>query len=351
MKALVVTFILRNPVFRVAAGSETVDSSAILKENVGIIMRTVPCLCLLALWCVGLASAGLTTAGNVNLLEFAGRVYACVEDCPCPPGATGVSCALCDVGFFKEAHGSEGCRACPENSSSPEGSSSARECLCEPGNFRDGAGCIPCLPNTYKTAYGDAECTACPDGAHAPEATAGVEGCVCGAGYTANGAIACEKCAAGTFKVAPGAAACEECPANTHSAALKLADEAGCIPCQEHSSTSNETGRTERSSCQCDAGYYMLSDTCTLCTANFYCPGGNSIFACTAHAHGAAGLSVAAECVCDDGYYLGGTVCTLCPPNSFCTADAETACPHDSAAPGGSGSADACVCVGGFERV
>lgn len=314
-------------------------------------MRAACRLCLLALLRVCTATAGPATAGSVDLEAFGGRVRKCVADCACPPGSTGAACVRCAAGFFKAAHGPAECRPCPANSSSPAGAASARECLCAPGRLRDGAGCAPCPSDFYKAAHGDAGCTACPHGAYAPAGTAGVEGCVCGAGFTANGPIACVQCAAGTFKAAPGPAACEACPADTYSAVLRLADPAGCTHCQANSSTGTQTGRTESSACECDAGFYMSSNACTLCTQNYYCPGGHLIYKCTEHAHGAAGLSAAAACVCDDGYYRSGATCTACPANSFCAADERTACPNDSAAPGGSSTVDACVCVGGFERV
>ena len=154
----------------------------------------------------------------------------------CPLGAFKASsgnqaCTICDAGYTTEATGAissisclqcatdtytvlvggaQTCQACPENSSSAQGSDKVGDCECNPG-FTEISGtpdhtCQACELGTYKTTSGSDACADCP------------------AGYVGTPDVAvrvllaesCSQCESGTYT---DGQTCAECPANTESAA------------------------------------------------------------------------------------------------------------------------------------
>ncbi len=63
------------------------------------------------------------------------------------------------------------CTACPAFSSSPEGASNFRDCICDAGyTGQDGGPCVACAAGTYKNATGNASCLECVPNTHAAQA-------------------------------------------------------------------------------------------------------------------------------------------------------------------------------------
>ena len=115
--------------------------------------------------------------------------------------------------------------------------------------------------------------------------------------------------------------------------------------------------------------------SCSACTTNFYCPGGqvnlqvpcpNSTYSlpaapsvdqcvCPASASWIQGLN----CTCNPGFYrvsnafsLGGWQCNTCPANSYCYQGALTTCPLNSASLASSSLVSHCNgCLTGYEQV
>jgi len=294
----------------------------------------------------------LSDSSSVDLSDFGGRVATCPRaGCACAPGLTGEPCASCPAGTFKSGHGDGACVLCGARATSLPGARSAAECVCEPGQRLLAGACGACGAGTYKAYFGAGPCAPCPANASSQAGSSALADCLCVGGFSGSAASACTACAAGRYKHGAGPATCTECPVDTYSESAALASIAGCLPCQNHSSTEARLGRAVADACVCDAGYYMAAGTCQTCARNSHCPGGNGILNCTQHSHGGPGLVTAAQCVCDHGYYRSGTVCQHCVADHWCAEDAMTACPADSASPGGSQQESACVCLGGFERL
>jgi len=115
-------------------------------------------------------------------------------DCICNAGYTGVdgsSCPACAGGTFKPANGSASCFLCPRDTfsiglaetsadtcvvcvnhtSSPNGSDSALNCICNKGFTGEGGalGCEACAPGTFKSSNGSLPCNLCARDTYAPE--------------------------------------------------------------------------------------------------------------------------------------------------------------------------------------
>ncbi len=87
---------------------------------------------------------------------------------PNAPGACNCSavpaCTPCPAGTYKDTFGTGQCLACPENTTSREGSGNLTDCQCVLGHEAPANGlvCSRCPKDTYKDALGNGSCTACP---------------------------------------------------------------------------------------------------------------------------------------------------------------------------------------------
>jgi len=114
--------------------------------------------------------------------------------------------------------------------------------------------CISCLPGTFSTASG------------------------------ATSSSTCVACQSGTYMTQEGGTICTDCPP---------------------SSTTNNTGKSQRGDCVCNAGFVgdlsVLSQTCSICPADSYCAG-LSQTACPSNTRSPAQSSLPVQCRCVAGY-------------------------------------------------
>ena len=104
------------------------------------------------------------------------------------------------------------CRACPESTESPPGSTDVSSCLtsCEPGYTGPAGSCTACDVGKYKNSSGSSPCTTCPQG-H----------------VSYDGESSCRACVPG--KYAPGYGYnCFYCPTGKYSSTFAALDEAAC---------------------------------------------------------------------------------------------------------------------------
>lgn len=150
-----------------------------------------------------------------------------VEDCKCNTGYTGPdggACVECSAGKYKVAIGSgvctlctagkysssralvdeTSCQPCQDASTSPEGSLSAAECLCDIGYTgpNGGIACAACAVGKFKSSVGSAGCTQCVGGKFLH--------------FEAAWSNVCADCATGTYSSADNSQ-CVACPSNSNS--------------------------------------------------------------------------------------------------------------------------------------
>ena len=211
---------------------------------------------------------------------------------------------------------------CPENGTSPEGSTSIKQCVCKPGYQGDAAAGTPCTPCPSNTFCSGGIINLCSANALAPAMSDSADDCACVPGFYGNPS-ACQQCPANSF--CPGGLNASKCTSNAVSPAQSTSGDA----------------------CYCDPGYIGIRNTpCALCTPGSWCWTGvaNS---CPANSLTPPGASRASECSCVDGFKtqfstdLQGIVvtktCLQCGANTYCKVRAPTkfvynAHPHTSIA-------------------
>ena len=146
------------------------------------------------------------------------------------------TCAVCQLGKYKEGPGNVACTLCHLNAqstttSTQTGSISSMTCRCYVGYT--GLDCLACPAGTYKGVNGNFPCIQCPDGSYSTSASmvclcntrytrtmmqhcslpfsANMTACVCNTSFCGPPGGPCALCAAGTYE--PGRA-CLPCPAN-----------------------------------------------------------------------------------------------------------------------------------------
>ena len=306
----------------------------------------------------------------------AGSVSA--QQCKCNVGYTGPDgdfCVACVPGTYKPVSGSSECtncssgkysevaaadveskcRSCPSNTTSPAGSSSLMECMCNAGFSGPGGSlCLGCVPGTFKPTYGSAPCTNCSSGTYSMEVAAvtedvcqacplnsysetgsgSLQDCRCNVGYAGPGGD-CSACVMGKYKPTNGTHECDLCGAAKYLPKTGSVFEAECVPCPGNSTS--DPGSALLSQCLCTAGYtgpdpsncaacpkgsyknILGSSACVECEAGKYashpataectlCP--NNSFS------GPFSISIA-QCVCNAGYTGSAGACTPCAPGTF----------------------------------
>jgi hypothetical protein len=217
--------------------------------------------CNLLIWC-----------GLVALTHTSAEEATCTL---CPAGtaskATGSTnsrtCEVCGYNKWSDTGASE-CIDCHDNSQSEtRQSTSADECLCNPGFYGSGQ-CTACSAGHFKSTIGSAscevcgynkwsdigasECIDCHDNSQSvtTQSTSADE-CLCNPGFHGSGQ--CTACSAGRFKSTIGSASCEVCGYNGWSDIGASA----CIDCHDNSQ-SVTTQSTSADECTCNAGYGSL---------------------------------------------------------------------------------------------
>eukprot|EP00961_Rhodomonas_salina_P297331 3937135-Rhodomonas_salina.1 len=268
---------------------------------------------------------------------------------PCPAfstteGATGVSSIAvckCNSGFWSddgnnclqcpENHfciGNEGKLACERNSSSLPGSDESSDCSCDPGfTGEDGGTCLQCPANSY--CEGSSHIQACAANARALPGSSKAGDCTCNAGYFGVGTVAgggCTLCRNGYW-----------CPG-------------GAITSPEYSCPQNaitQVGSDSLTDCTCAASFWgAFGRECTLCEANYWCPGGDQNNSCPSNSSSFAASSMQEHCICNPGFKgPDGGPCQLCSAGEVCLGGANaSSCPPNSNAPAGTADLADCTC-------
>jgi hypothetical protein len=275
--------------------------------------------------------------------------------CQCNAGYTGSTCIACVAGKYKPVTGSgactdcgagkystltgataETCTVCPAGKSSLAGSDMLDDCVgeeCEAGSTGPNGGpCSACVAGKYKGTTGSADCTNCGAGKYSATIAATTEttcltcpgvstsaqgsvsssACQCNAGYTGS---TCAACVAGKYKSVTGADSCNDCATGKYSATMAAIAEAACLTCPGVSTSS-----TDRTSCQCNAGYtgtFMCSaceagtykelagnEACTNCVAGKFSTvaGGTTASLCELCEMGKTSTAGSSSCHCAQGY-------------------------------------------------
>ena len=168
--------------------------------------------------------------------------------------------------------GSGFCQICPLNSNSVVGSSSIKQCLCNPGSFGvNGQSCQVCLEGTYKlrSQPSSALCTKCPPNSMSPEGSTLF--CMCNGGWVAEvPGQECKQCPLGTYSRDNMGSFCEKCVPGKYSTALGSSSSTTCSSCSmgTYSKTSGAGACVG-----CSAGTYAEitgSSTCVNCMSHTY---------------------------------------------------------------------------------
>ena len=142
-----------------------------------------------------------------------------ITACTCNAGASGPdaqSCEQCETGQYQSTTASIRCDVCTENSNSPAASTAATACICNAGFYGpDGGICTPCAAGKYKVASGSAAaaCVECMHKYSSPPGSNTRADCICEVGTVINGE-ACPSCMSGKYKKLEE---CESCPENSES--------------------------------------------------------------------------------------------------------------------------------------
>ena len=188
------------------------------------------------------------------------------EYCRCNSGFTGPNggnCTACEAGFYKNISGSDNCTACTAGTYNVNKASNSSE------------DCIPCVAGKY-SASGASECTACPDDSTSPLGSTNITDCTCLPGYTGTNGENCTPCDAGQYKNISGSASCTSCDKGKYNPRIAMNSSDACLDCEigeygENEGSSNctscpsdsttiEKASTDSSDCLCDAGYQTLND-------------------------------------------------------------------------------------------
>jgi len=141
--------------------------------------------------------------------------------------------------------------------------------------------------------------------------------------------------------------ACTSCPANSWCSAG--------INNQCPTNSQSDILSTHQNQCLCMSGYFGNGSVggtspCPVCTAGFFCAGGNSNLSvsCPVNFTSSIGASSVSDCFCKPGYELAEGLCQLCPVNGYCASGVLNMCPVNSFSPSGSSALSACTCYPGF---
>ena len=148
------------------------------------------------------------------------------QPCPDPePGYEVVGCFAgegtsrqCPQGYYRERNdASPFCTACPPGTTTRTGEkTSASDCLCAPGYYRDSentGACLACEEGTYQAGINTESCESCRlHKTTKSKASTSIEDCVCDRGFAgAPGDAVCERCERGSYADELDSVTCTRC--------------------------------------------------------------------------------------------------------------------------------------------
>ena len=284
-----------------------------------------------------------------------------------PPGSTECicvepydeSCALCEAGKYL-LNGN--CESCPQNSTSPHGSTNIASCVCDAGFYRENNMCYLCPNNHFGV---NEQCSACPAFSRSENGSTGIDACVCnpcfkkilqlpscfgvcpqnsscsacdpGHFQALQADTSCLPCARGFFQTQSEKSSCFSCPVtrNTYAAGSETAEACKCRPGFE---PQNLTDDHEHNCTACHLGFIKpeLADTdCHACPPNEFADASQMTVCkrCSDHSaiinghftvsHASTNVS---DCTCNRGLFLNDNECTLCAAGSFKSVIGPDAC-------------------------
>jgi len=193
-----------------------------------------------------------------------GRCQQCPINSTSPSGSNSVEACQCEEGY-----------------SGPDGGPCT---ACLAGTYKDSIGdgyCQACEEGTYQNLPGQSECDDCPTNMTSPNGSDSVEDCVCDKGYELINGV-CTECQEGFYKTEVGNSSCLPCEAGKYKADTGPGT---CTPCEEGSFNENEGsgecqqcpdnmtspyGSDSVEDCVCDKGYELINGVCTECQEGTY---------------------------------------------------------------------------------
>ena len=287
-----------------------------------------------------------------------GGCKACPSNSNSLEGSASIDDCTANAGYFKIAS-SNTISSCPANSHSADGAFLQNHCLCNAGytaqatsttmrRLLDDFQCVACGHGKYKVEAGPSSCLDCPDySSHSLTAETSAANCACNAGYTGDASTgtvdSCSACGVGTYKVNTGSEACIAC--NTFR-------EFSTSPVQSVSS----------SACECIAGHFLQASSCSECAHGKYkgisgdqvctdCPATGETQSTTDE----TGNINDSNCVCPSGYTGTADACAACVNGKYKTnsgSQACTECPTQTTQTSGTMTAQiylaSCKCNAGY---
>lgn len=303
---------------------------------------------------------------DLNVDFYSGRVQQCstlssAAQCPCTAGFTdSFLCKACTSAKYKSSYANSQCVDCPPNTLSLPAASNNKQCICRKGFFKSPISlqCIPCPAGTYKPFLSDGACYECPQNSTSTNLKNDhITACLCAAGAQPS-ASGCQNCPAGTFKSDTANKACTSCDENEISAPGSVSVSAcKCVVGFE---------RLPSGKCAaCQLGYFKNwhgDENCAPCGANSFTNvrGSNVCKTCAEGLQSPSASTSQEQCVCAAGKKKTFSMqslnfeCSNCETGKYTnTANAHsvcTPCPVSSTTIlSGSATADACVCMPGYE--
>jgi len=290
------------------------------------------------------AVAGSEACTECASNEISPSASTAVDTCVCVPGyfLDGGVCTECASGTFKNTTGDGSCTNCPSFSTTQAtASTSLSDCICNAGYAgEDGEVCTLCLANTYEDAN---VCTSCPENSVSPEGSSTATACECYYDYTGpwpDGAE-CTACEDGKYKPFLGSGDCINCPTNS-ICRFRL------VNCTEGSTCTSGT-QTGQTDIFCNAGYVKEGSTCIACAAGTYDANtSETCLPCPNYTTSASASTAYTDCKCNAGYTgADGGNCTACQANTYKNVSGSSqceACTLYSTSPAGSVNITDCVC-------
>lgn len=292
------------------------------------------------------------------------------SSCICNAGSyetNALQCDECVPGTFKGVNGNQACQvcdanaycpsasvapiSCPEDSTSPQGSTQLSDCHCEPGFHRDDQrNCQSCDAGKFQPLTNQPECNLCPHHSFQPELGADSPDdcqscdlnsftvaagsnkqtdCLCNVGFSGNPGSSCLECEPGSYRSDLSEYICASCGVNHYNEFHAATSVDFCEGCPVSTSTNGLPRRGSSSACVCDPGFSAAREsaaedyTCSACPAGTFQQLHNS----TRCERCEPGTYSTTEKATDE------TTCTDCDDGSFSIGSAQTectSCPRDT---------------------
>eukprot|EP00054_Salpingoeca_dolichothecata_P029419 m.231813 g.231813 ORF g.231813 m.231813 type:complete len:1627 (-) comp26471_c0_seq1:135-5015(-) len=287
--------------------------------------------------------------------------------------STSSSACKCISNYYDTSNGSPPvCVECPEHSTSPSGSTSLNQCVCNTGYFMSQSQCKACNRNCPENTYLDVLCSnnrdnvcrECPSNSFSEPNSIGIEACKCKSGYFDNDSGSGVWCNA-----------CSSCLRNQYrTGSCQGTTDYTCTACPDNSNSSPDSTSIE--DCTCLPGFFdsvagngVKCQACKSCVASTYrsgsCEGETNYvcLSCPANSNSPPSATSISQCTCTAGFYDTNTApntvsckqCSTCQVNQYttrlCTSSENTgcgACPEFSVSPANSPDIASCTCQAGY---